>query len=84
MFTLDRWELWDRLTRYRTWQGPAKEQLDGTNNASERAIGWWLKERYRTMRGYKRPDSILTVSRLLAWAGNQLGGDGVNLGLVVP
>ncbi|HEY6405914.1 MAG TPA: transposase [Ktedonobacteraceae bacterium] len=48
---LDRWNLWHRLTRYRTWKGPEGETLDGTNNACERAIGWWIKERYRTMRG---------------------------------
>jgi hypothetical protein len=48
---LDRWNLWHRLTRYRRWKGPKGETLDGTNNACERAIGWWIKERYRTMRG---------------------------------
>jgi hypothetical protein len=42
---LDRWNLWPRLTRYRKWKGPKGETLDGTNNASERAIGWWIKER---------------------------------------
>jgi hypothetical protein len=40
---LDRWNLWPRLTRYRTWRGPQDERLDGTNNACERAIGWWIK-----------------------------------------
>jgi hypothetical protein len=48
---LDRSPLWSRLTRYRKWRGPHDEQLDGTNNACERAIGWWIKERYRSMRG---------------------------------
>src|SRR5574341_1710382 len=43
---LDRSNLWGRLTRYRTWRGPHGETLDGTNKASERAIGWWIKERY--------------------------------------
>src|ERR1700694_2849494 len=38
---LDRWNLWSRLTRYRKWQEPHGEKLDGTNNACERAIGWW-------------------------------------------
>jgi hypothetical protein len=76
---LDRWNLWGRLTRYRAWRGPAGEQLDGTNNASERAIGWWLKERYRPMRGYKRPCSAINVSRLLAWCGNHLGRGGADL-----
>jgi hypothetical protein len=47
------------------------ERLDGTNNASERAIGWWIKERYRSMRGYKRPESVLNVSSLLGWLGGQ-------------
>ncbi len=69
MLFLDRWSLWPRLTRYRTWQGPNGETIDGTNNGSERAIGWWIKERYRTMRGYKRTESAVNVSRLLAWCG---------------
>lgn len=84
LFSLDRWNLWERLTRYRTWEGPAGEVLDGTNNATERAIGWWVKERYRTMRGYQRTASVQRVSRLIAWAGNQLAGPGADLGLVVP
>ena len=70
---LDRWSLWPRLTFYRTWQDAnGDEILDGTNNASERAIGWWIKERYRTMRGYKRKQSVLNVSRLIAFCGNHL------------
>lgn len=76
---LDRWNLWSRLTRYRKWRGPNDEQLDGTNNACERAIGWWIKERYRTMRGYKVPANALRVSRLLAWCGNFLNSGGANL-----
>ena len=70
---LDRWTLWPRLTFYRTWKdedGHAK--LDGTNNDCERSIGWWVKERYRSMRGYKREQSALHVSRLIAHAGNHL------------
>jgi hypothetical protein len=65
---LDRWNLWNRLTRYRKWneRHDDSERLDGTNNACERAIGWWIKERYRTMRGYKQPANALCVSRLLA------------------
>ena len=69
---LDRWNLWPRLTFYRTWQDPAGRKLDGTNNATERAIGWYIKERYRTMRGYKREQSALNVSRLIAHCGNHL------------
>ena len=40
------WENWDRLTL-----DQRRDDLDGTNNSSERLIGWWIKERYRTMRG---------------------------------
>jgi hypothetical protein len=80
---LDRWNLWPRLTKYRTWQGPNGETLDGTNNGSERAIGWWIKERYRTMRGYKRPKSAVNVSRLLAWSGNHLNCGGADLSLLL-
>ena len=80
---LDRWNLWPRLTRYRTWQGPNGETIDGTNNGSERAIGWWVKERYRTMRGYKRNKSAVNVSRLLAWSGNHLNRGGADLSLLV-
>jgi transposase-like protein len=70
---LDRWNLWPRLTFYRTWKDTnGKPILDGTNNANERAIGWWVKERYRTMRGYKREQSALNVSRLIANCGNHL------------
>lgn len=69
---LDRWNLWPRLTRYRMWRGPKGERIDGTNNGCERGIGWWVKERYRPMRGYKRERSAVNVSRLLAWCGNQL------------
>jgi hypothetical protein len=80
---LDRWTLWPRLTCYRTWQGPQGQTVDGTNNGSERAIGWWIKERYRTMRGYKRPKSAVNVSRLLAWAGNHLGSGGAELATLI-
>jgi transposase-like protein len=80
---LDRWNLWPRLTRYRIWQGPNGETIDGTNNGSERAIGWWIKERYRTMRGYKRVKSAVNVSRLLAWCGNYLDRGGADLSSLI-
>lgn len=50
------WTRWERITL-----ADDHEQLDGTNNACERLIGWWIKERYRTMRGYKRTLSIRNV-----------------------
>lgn len=80
---LDRWHLWSPLTRYRTWEGPNGEIIDGTNNHSERAIGWWVKERYRTMRGYKRVKSAVNVSRLLAWCGNHLDRGGADLSVLL-
>jgi transposase-like protein len=70
---MDRWNLWPRLTFYRTWKDEdGNEILDGTNNHCERAIGWRIKERYRSMRGYKQEQSALAVSRLIALAGNHL------------
>lgn len=70
---LDRWNLWPRLTFYRTWEDPnGNRMIDGTNNGCERSIGWWVKERYRSMRGYKRKQSVLNISRLIAHAGNHL------------
>ncbi len=83
LLTLDRWNLWPRLTLYRHWRGPNGERLDGTNNATERAIGWRVKERYRPMRGYKRKESVLNVSRLIAWAGNFLDAGGADLGTLI-
>ncbi|MFC2015545.1 hypothetical protein ACFLUM_01285 [Chloroflexota bacterium] len=80
---LDRWNLWRPLTRYRQWKGPKGETVDGTNNGCERAIGWWVKERYRTMRGYKRTKSAVNVSRLLAWCGNHLNTGGADLALLI-
>lgn len=80
---LDRWNLWPRLTFYRTWKNSKGEAiLDGTNNASERAIGWWIKERYRTMRGFKRHQSAVNVSRLIAYCGNHLA-QGLDLAQLV-
>jgi hypothetical protein len=35
--------------------------VDGTNNGCERAIGWWIKERYRTI------DHGVLVGFDLAW-----------------
>jgi hypothetical protein len=83
LLLLDRWNLWGRLTRYRRWKGRNGEQIDGTNNAAERAIGWWVKERYRSMRGYKQEESAVNVSRLLAWCGNHLNRGGAPLDLLL-
>jgi hypothetical protein len=82
---LDRSKLWNRLTGYRKWnEGHGDhEHLDGTNNACERAIGWWIKERYRCMRGDIVPANAVCVSRLIAWCGNFLNRGGANLASLI-
>ncbi len=62
------WERWRKLTL-----DQRREDLDGTNNACERLIGWWIKERYRTMRGYKRTESVRNVVTLTARLGAYRG-----------
>ena len=58
------WDCWARPTL-----DQRRDDLDGTNNSSERMIGWWVKERYRKMRGYKREESINNVVTLTARMG---------------
>jgi transposase-like protein len=62
------WDRWPNLTL-----DQRRDDLDGTNNSSERLIGWWIKERYRTMRGYKRPKSVKNVATLTARMGARSG-----------
>ena len=73
LLALDWSENWSRLTCFQSWRGAQAKALDGTNNVTERVIGQYVKERYRTMRGYKRKASILNVSSLIAWIGMQPG-----------
>jgi transposase-like protein len=68
------WDNWQRLTCYRTLQYARQLQVSQTNNCTEQAIGWTVKERYRTMRGYKRDQSILNVTSLTAWLLQQAPG----------
>jgi transposase-like protein len=68
------WDNWKRLTCYRRLQHRDGLEIDATNNAAERAIGWAVKERYRTMRGYKCEESILNVTGLTAWLLDQPAG----------
>ena len=70
MLILRRWEGWRRLTLD---QRRDDLNLDGTNNSSERLIGWFIKERYRAMRGYKRTESIKNVVTLTARMGVRSG-----------
>jgi transposase-like protein len=69
LLTLDWSEHWARLAFFQKWRGTNGEKLDGTNNVTEQIIGQRVKERYRTMRGYKRTPSILNVSSLTGWLG---------------
>jgi transposase-like protein len=68
------WDNWSRLTCYRDLKHREDLEINATNNAAERAIGWAVKERYRTMRGYKREESILNVTGLTAWLIDQSAG----------
>jgi transposase-like protein len=77
----DWYENWSRLSLYQRWRGKHGEKLDGTNNVTEQVIGQCVKERYRTMRGYKRDESILNVSSLVSWIRTQ--GRGYDLSAVV-
>jgi transposase-like protein len=67
------WSNWSSLTLDQRWRGADGAILDGTNNATERAIGWWIKERYRTMRTYKRKESVRNVCNLICHLGSQSG-----------
>jgi transposase-like protein len=58
---------WRRLTFDHIWNRQHKLRLDGTNNVAERAIGSWIKERYRTMRTYKRLASVTNLTRLIPY-----------------
>lgn len=60
---------WSRLTFDQRWnrRHPQQPPLDGTNNVAERAIGWWIKERYRTMRTFKRLASVRNLCRLIPY-----------------
>jgi hypothetical protein len=74
LLTLDLAEDWTRLTlneRYRSKDG--KRLVPGTNNVSERGIGLDIKERYRTMRGYKSRTSLLVVPALSAYLREKQG-----------
>lgn len=62
------WEWWRKFTLDQRRAG-----VPSTNNACERLIGWWIKERYRTMRGYKREASIKNVVTLTARMGVRSG-----------
>jgi transposase-like protein len=68
------WDNWQRLTCYRTLQYTKQLAVGETNNCTEQAIGWSVKERYRTMRGYKQNESILNVPSLTAWLRQQSPG----------
>lgn len=81
MWTLDLWNNYERFRLYRSWRGKDGERMDGTSNSAERAIGWWVKERYRSMRGFQRKASVLNVCGLLGWLGSRPSG--YDLGMVL-
>jgi transposase-like protein len=73
------WNNWKRHTCYRAFMHNEEFTVAETNNGTERVIGWDVKERYRTMRGYKRDKSLLNVSLLTAWLHEQPKDDDMRL-----
>jgi hypothetical protein len=68
LLTMDLAEDWSRLTLNDTWrERDGRRFLPTTNNASEQRIGHNIKERYRTMRGYKSTTSLRQVPALTAY-----------------
>ena len=61
------WNHWSRHTCYREFLHRKDISIDHTNNKTEQIIGWNIKERYRTMRCYKRKASILNIAMLTSW-----------------
>ena len=59
---------WPRLTLTETCrEADGSQFIPATNNMSEQSIGLNIKERYRTMRGYKSRRSVKRVSSLTAY-----------------
>jgi transposase-like protein len=59
---------WPRLTLYEVLrEEDGRKFIPRTNNVSEQSIGLNIKERYRTMRGYKSERSVLRVTTLTAF-----------------
>ncbi len=63
MLTLELWQKWPKI---RLHLRRPELGLDGTNNASERAIGR-SKVRYKTMRGYKSTEGMSNGVALTQW-----------------
>jgi len=63
MLTLQIWNKWEKL---RLHLGRPRLGLDGTNNASERSIGK-SKVRYKSMRGYKSVEGMMSGITLTQW-----------------
>lgn len=63
LLTLEVWEHWGKL---RLYLRRPELRLDGTNNATERAIGK-SKLRYKTMRGYKSLNGLSNGIALTQW-----------------
>ena len=61
------WNHWTRYTCVNSLAAKGKPGINETNNTTERVIGWGIKERYRTMRGYKDQESVLDVAHLTTW-----------------
>jgi len=76
LLTLDLTEDWSRLTLTDVYRTATGERLvPPTNNVSERGIGLNIKERYRTMRGYKSTMSLRRYPALTAYLRENNGAE---------
>ncbi len=72
LLTMDLAADWSRLTlTERLRDADQRRFVPRTNNVSERGIGLYIKERYRTMRGYKSRVSLVRVATLTAYLGEE-------------
>jgi len=68
LLTMDLAADWSRLTLTERWRDEDQRRfIPRTNNVSEQRIGLNIKERYRTMRGYKSAVSLVRVATLTAF-----------------
>jgi transposase-like protein len=68
LLTMDLAEDWSKLTLSDTCREPdGRRFVPTTNNASEQRIGLNIKNRYRTMRGYKSKWSMRQVPAMMAY-----------------
>ncbi len=80
LLTMDLAADWGRLTLTERCRDETGGRIvSATNNVSERSIGMNIKERYRTMRGYKSETSLRRVATLTAYLREEGAQDLISL-----